>query len=194
MAGGGGSLKVERQKRGKASKRKKMKRVGFVLDMTPLVDITFLLLTFFMFTTTMATPQVMDMSLPPETKKEVKVPCEQMFSIFVRKDAKIFWQMGCDTNHYDRVNVEDLEKLVTAKNLTQGMENKVLTVLRISDEVPYELAVKVLDNINLSEYDITGIIEKDKDASGKPIKTRDRKFSLLPLSDWKAQKLEEQGP
>ena len=28
----------------------KKKRVGFVLDMTPLVDITFLLLTFFMFT------------------------------------------------------------------------------------------------------------------------------------------------
>jgi len=28
----------------------KMKRTGFVIDMTPLVDITFLLLTFFMFT------------------------------------------------------------------------------------------------------------------------------------------------
>ena len=63
MAGGGGGLTHERAKRGKHSKRKKKKRIGFHLDMTPLVDITFLLLTFFMFTTTMATPQVMEMSI-----------------------------------------------------------------------------------------------------------------------------------
>ncbi|MBC8144279.1 MAG: biopolymer transporter ExbD, partial [bacterium] len=44
--GGGGKSK----KGGK----KKVKRVGFKLDMTPLVDVAFLLLTFFMFATTMS--------------------------------------------------------------------------------------------------------------------------------------------
>ena len=37
------------------SKKVKVKRVGFAIDMTPLVDITFLLLTFFMFTATFKT-------------------------------------------------------------------------------------------------------------------------------------------
>lgn len=71
MAGGGSLGGGHKPKRGKHSKRKSKKRVGFVLDMTPLVDITFLLLTFFMFTTTMATPQVMEMSVPPEQDVEV---------------------------------------------------------------------------------------------------------------------------
>ena len=57
MAGGGESLGGgPKQKRGKSGKRKGKKRVGFRLDMTPLVDITFLLLTFFMLTTSMTTP------------------------------------------------------------------------------------------------------------------------------------------
>lgn len=81
MAGGGGALGVERSKRGKASKRKKMKRVGFHLDMTPLVDITFLLLTFFMFTTTMAAPQVMEMSIPPEREENVEVKMSELLTL-----------------------------------------------------------------------------------------------------------------
>jgi hypothetical protein len=40
MAGGGSLGGGGRSKRGKSSKRKAKKRVGFVLDMTPLVDIT----------------------------------------------------------------------------------------------------------------------------------------------------------
>ena len=94
MSGGGGQLSAERQKRGKSSKRKKMKRVGFYLDMTPLVDITFLLLTFFMFTTTMATPQVMEMSIPPEIEDEVEVKISELFQIFIRNDNKIYYTIG----------------------------------------------------------------------------------------------------
>lgn len=43
MAGGGGGLVLpERQRRGKKhSKRKKKKRIGFHIDMTPMVDIVF---------------------------------------------------------------------------------------------------------------------------------------------------------
>ena len=62
MAGGGEALGGGgKPKRGGGGKRKKKSRVGFRLDMTPLVDITFLLLTFFMLTTSMITPQKMEM-------------------------------------------------------------------------------------------------------------------------------------
>ena len=61
-AGGGG-------KKGKKHK----KRVGVRMDMTPMVDVAFLLLTFFMLTTTFNTPQVMEISLPPDSKVSVEV-------------------------------------------------------------------------------------------------------------------------
>src|SRR4028118_1529226 len=91
MGGGGESLGGGgHERRGsKANKRKKKKRVGFRLDMTPLVDIAFLLLTFFMLTTTMVTPQVMEMSIPPDTE-DVQVAESDLFTLFIRKDGKLF--------------------------------------------------------------------------------------------------------
>ena len=95
MAGGGELGGGGRPKRGKHSKRKTKKRVGFRIDMTPLVDITFLLLTFFMFVTTLTTPQIMDMAVPPETE-DVEVAESKLFTIRVRGDGKIFYNQAKD--------------------------------------------------------------------------------------------------
>jgi biopolymer transport protein ExbD len=61
MAGGGDV--AEPKKHGKGKKRKKGRRLGIRIDMTPLVDVAFLLLTFFMFTTSMSRPQTMEINL-----------------------------------------------------------------------------------------------------------------------------------
>ena len=52
-------------------KKKKKKRAGVRIDMTPMVDVAMLLLTFFMLTTVFNKPQTMELNLPPD--KEVKV-------------------------------------------------------------------------------------------------------------------------
>lgn len=43
----------------KGKKRKKARRIAIRIDMTPMVDVAFLLLTFFMLTTQMTKPQTM---------------------------------------------------------------------------------------------------------------------------------------
>jgi biopolymer transport protein ExbD len=131
MGGGGGGLeRPHKEKRGSfASKRKKKKRVGFVLDMTPLVDIAFLLLTFFMLSTTLATPQTMEMSIPPDTEN-IDVKQSELLIIYVRDDSKIFKSVGGDTP-------------VLVKSLKFGKK------------VPYGFVVAVLDELNVAEVDIT---------------------------------------
>jgi biopolymer transport protein ExbD len=56
----------------------KLKRVGFVLDMTPLVDVAFLLLTFFMFTAKFKSDaeneQKFEIKRPVATADTVKLP------------------------------------------------------------------------------------------------------------------------
>ena len=42
------------------------RRVGIRIDMTPLVDVAFLLLIFFMVTTVFRTPQALEINLPPD--------------------------------------------------------------------------------------------------------------------------------
>ncbi|MBI3260321.1 MAG: biopolymer transporter ExbD [Ignavibacteriae bacterium] len=170
---GGGTLGAgrERAKRGKPSKRKKKKRVGFVLDMTPLVDIAFLLLTFFMFTTTMTTPQIMQMFIPPQTD-DVKVKCSELFTLRVRGDGKVFYNPCEDAPQY--VQMKDLKKLMFDANLK--LKNKLITVLKIDDNVAYDVVIRVLDELNLVEGDLVPAFQKEN-------LPRERRFTIAPMTE-----------
>lgn len=185
MAGGGGSLGVERQKRGKASNRKKKKRVGFHLDMTPLVDITFLLLTFFMFTTTMAAPQVMEMSIPPEVEIDVEVKASQLFTIYVDNENKLFYSLGLDAP--EEIALKDVKALAEEKNIDliedDDTRNKLITALKVGKLADYGLVVDILDELNLAEVKITEETTKFNDPEeGGPAK-RERRFAISILSE-----------
>ncbi len=189
MAGGGGGLQVpERQKRGKTSKRKKKKRLGFHLDMTPLVDITFLLLTFFMFTTTMAAPQVMEMSIPPEIFEDVEVKASELLTITLRKDGKIFWNIGLDDPK--EIPLSKIRELAEKENLRTEVKNKLITSLKVSPEASYGLVVNILDELNLAEIKISEVITSEKDEEGNPVK-RKRRFTLAEFTPDDAKKIGE---
>ena len=53
------------KKKGFGVSRKK-RRVGIRIDMTPMVDVAFLLLIFFMVTTVFRTPKALEINLPPK--------------------------------------------------------------------------------------------------------------------------------
>jgi biopolymer transport protein ExbD len=193
MSGGG----VLGQGGGKAkrgsSKRKKSKRVGFVLDMTPLVDITFLLLTFFMFTTTMAAPQALDMSIPPEIDVQIDVRESELLSIFVREDNKLFWAKGTDEpkpiNLLERDDKKlDIRKLSIRENLDPAVKNKLIVALKTSKDAEYGLIVQILDQLNLAEGVITAEIAKETDEDGNP-KARERRFTIAILTEEEIEKL-----
>jgi len=173
MGGGGGSLGPQpKAKRGKNSKRKKKKRVGFVLDMTPLVDIAFLLLTFFMFTTTMVTPQIMEMKLP-QGDDPVEVIDDDLFSILIRKDDSVFYYRGIlENTQLQPVTLKALKTVCIEENMRPGKENKTITALKSDTSASFGRLVRVLDILNEAEMDIV------KKMSGQK---RERKFTLAPV-------------
>ena len=188
MAGGGAALGAGggKAKRG-SSKRKKSKRVGFTLDMTPLVDITFLLLTFFMFTTTMAAPQALDMSIPPEIDVQIDVRESELLSIFVRDDNKMFWAKGSDAP--TPIALKDIRNLSIKENLDPAVKNKLIVALKTSKDANYGLIVQILDQLNLAEGVITVEIAKELDEKGEPTK-RERRFTIAILTDEEVEKLQ----
>jgi biopolymer transport protein ExbD len=82
-------------------KKVRAKKSSTHIDMTPMVDLAFLLLTFFIMTTTFSKPKTMDITMPVkdkiEDKDRTKVPASQTMSIILSENDKIIWYMGMDS-------------------------------------------------------------------------------------------------
>src|SRR5215813_7633813 len=91
-------------KKGHGFKRRK-RRVGVRIDMTPFVDIAFLLLIFFMCTTVFRTPQALEINLPPEDIK-IEVPESKTFTIRVLGEDRVMWKHATDP--FAKTTVQDL--------------------------------------------------------------------------------------
>ncbi len=67
----------------------KSRRIGFRIDMTPMVDVAFLLLTFFMLTTKFRPPEPVQIDLP-SAHAEQKVPESNILTVSVSSDNRYF--------------------------------------------------------------------------------------------------------
>jgi biopolymer transport protein ExbD len=98
----------------KKGKKKKKHRVGVRIDNTPMVDVAFLLLTFFMLTTTMNKPQTMEINLPPSNDVTVEVAQSNLMTLRVKEDGAIYWNIGVDKP--EKVDFKALRKLMNERN------------------------------------------------------------------------------
>ena len=132
--------------------------------MTPMVDVAFLLLTFFMYTTTMTRPQTMEINLPPGDAK-VEVPCTNLLTLRVKEDGKIYWNI-CDEQP-QKVETKDFHTLVVQK-LQQNP--KLITLIKVDRKGKYQMMVDMMDELNLANI---------------------TRFSLAPMTDADKKVLEK---
>ena len=88
---------------------KKMKRIGVKIDMTPMVDVAFLLLIFFMSTSQFDPPQKVPIVLP-DSHSNLKVPESDVLILGISKDNKLYWQVA--KNPQQETDMMSLEQLV----------------------------------------------------------------------------------
>lgn len=78
----------------------KPKKLSTRIDMTPMVDLGFLLITFFMLTTSMSKPQTMEIAMPskdkvPDQDKTV-LKASKAVTIILGKENKVFYYEGAE--------------------------------------------------------------------------------------------------
>src|SRR5213083_2508647 len=83
------------KKKGHGFSRPK-RRVGIRIDMTPMVDVAFLLLIFFMVTTVFRTPQALEINLPPDKDVKIEVKESNVITVRVLADGRTYWRHGDD--------------------------------------------------------------------------------------------------
>jgi biopolymer transport protein ExbD len=157
MAGGGGGG-PEPRSHGK-KKRKKGRRLGIRIDMTPLVDVAFLLLTFFMLTTSMVRPQTMEINLPPDKDVKVEIGESNLLNLWVDENGKVFWAMGIEAAK--RIEFADLRSFLREK----GANPKLTVLVRIDRKGKYSSMVEIMDELNLTSitrFSLAPMLERDK--------------------------------
>lgn len=100
---------------------KKAKKLSTRVDMTPMVDLGFLLITFFIFTTTMSTPTTMALNVPKKVQDEknnMEVKASNALTILLGKDRGIFYYMGqleADGSNFQSSTFNDIRKVIIDK-------------------------------------------------------------------------------
>ena len=76
---------------------KKAKKLSTRVDMTPMVDLGFLLITFFVFTATMSSPTTLDLNMPKDIKKQedqTEVKESSVLTIMLGKADQVYYYEG----------------------------------------------------------------------------------------------------
>ena len=100
---------------------KKAKKLSTRVDMTPMVDLGFLLITFFIFTTTMSTPSTMKLIMPKDDKKEedkTEVKESGALSIMLGGSNGIFYyegQLAADDSNFKSSTYKDIRQVIIDK-------------------------------------------------------------------------------
>jgi biopolymer transport protein ExbD len=90
---------IIQEEKGKGGGKKRAKKLLPHIDMTPMVDLMMLLITFFMLTTAFSKPKIMEIVLPekitdPEKQQAPKISASRTLNIILGPDNKIFWYPG----------------------------------------------------------------------------------------------------
>ncbi len=152
---------------------KKAKKLSTRVDMTPMVDLGFLLITFFIFTATMKSPSTMDLNMPKESdqKDETKIKQSGALTIMLGKNDQVYYYEGELTQE----NASSVFKQTTFKGIRDVIIKKREDVIKNykPDPKDEELKQKAKDrkdpNWERAAYDkdFVVVIKPDEDATYK---------------------------
>ena len=159
---------------------KKAKKLSTRVDMTPMVDLGFLLITFFIFTTTMSTPSTMKLIMPKDEKDpkdQTKIKESGALTIMMGKGNGIYYYEGFikeDGSNFKSSTYKEIRDVIIKKKQdvmklgrSQGypqdsLDKDFVVVIKPNKEATYKNTVDVLD-----EMTINGV----------------RKFALVDITD-----------
>lgn len=153
---------IAQEKQG-GKQKKKLIRV----DMTPMVDLGFLLITFFMFTTNFTKPNVMDLGLPAKSPIPTTnvVDVKNQVTFILGKDNRVFYHQQ-DKQDLNTGNLKetDFSGVKISKIISEAYQNapakeNFTIIIEPTDKANYKNFVDILDNIAISKKERYGVTD-----------------------------------
>jgi len=141
-----------------------------------MVDLAFLLITFFMFTTTLSKPKAMDLAVPDNSVKTNQLPvaATRTMTILLGSHNKVEWYMGepgksaPTVDNYGKTGIRKalIENGKDVLATHAAPNNFMIVLIKPSDKSTYENVVSTLDEMsitNVQSYAIVKITQPEID-------------------------------
>lgn len=166
-AGDGGGKK-------KGSKKVRSKKLNSKVDLTAMVDLAFLLITFFMLTTSLSKPQSMDLGLPdkddnPEKNKDVKVDENRTMTVLLGDNNKLKFYIGMIDNPIvkptditygkDGIRKELLKRKESVIKYTGNKDKGLIVIIKPGKKSNYKNLVDMLDEMAIVDVPTYAIVD-----------------------------------
>lgn len=173
--GGGGGGKHQKKRAKKSSTR---------IDMTPMVDLAFLLLTFFVLTSTFSKPTTMEITMPIKNDKDTAQKVKKAITILLTDDDKVFYYTGVLKEGETEVkessfdNTKGIRKVIfdLNKKYVDEIKNVEKELQRLVGKLPEDSIQKLFDARKVEIHKRTGddatwtvIIKPDDKASYRSV-------------------------
>ena len=183
---------------------KKAKKLSTRVDMTPMVDLGFLLITFFVFTATMSTPTTLDLNMPKDVKdvkEQTEVKESSVLSLMLGKNDIIYYYEGKlleDGSNFKTTTFKGVRDLIInkkkevisryvrdpeceAKAKSEGKpisncaDKDFVVIIKPSPEATYKNTVDILDEMTINQVRTYAMV-----------KIFDQEFELIKVTEGSA--------
>ncbi len=148
----------KRSTKAEGGKKPKKARASVQIDMTPMVDIAFLLLIFFMVTTVFRTPQTMELNIPPSKDDKVEIAESNVLTLRLMEDQKTYFNIGKDLP--EEIEFDEIVQLIHDE---VEANDKLVTLIKIQRSASYNQMVNIMDEMQVGEIDRFSITTMEQD-------------------------------
>lgn len=147
----------------KRGSKVRAKKLSTRVDMTPMVDLAFLLLTFFILTSTFSKFYIVDIDMP-ETDTHQTPPLvneKDVINILVDQHNKVYWWIGLNQPVHETDFTSSGLRAVLQEKKTE-IKNLVV-LIKLNDKARYETLISVLDEVQISKIKGYSIVDPTKE-------------------------------
>ncbi|MFD3275583.1 ExbD/TolR family protein [Aquirufa echingensis] len=152
---------------GKKGGKKRSKKMSTKIDMTPMVDLGFLLITFFMLTTTLAKPVTMQLNMPDKTDTKETSPVKLSETLTVCPDVdKVYYYQGIPTEAGTVMQVTNYSETGIRKviaDLKAKVGSNFTIVIKPTKKAKYRNMIDMLDECAITNNKRYALLEIDPD-------------------------------
>ena len=150
---------------GKKGGKVRAKKANAKVDLTAMVDLAFLLITFFMLTTTLSKPQSMNLGLPDKDPSkdnvDMKVDENRTMTIMLGADNKLVYYVGLLATPIagpkelpygkDGIRKEILSRKKSVLEYTGNKDKGMIVIIKPSKKANYKNVIDILDEMAISD-------------------------------------------